>query len=579
VSGALPAVPPRAPAPRRWTMPRLQPPDPLVAPHHMEKHMASKLLRVGLVGAVLIAPLLSAGTAVLHAQAVPCDPALVSVAISPSAASIALGGTQQFRATGTYLGGTTRDLTPVVSWVSSPASVLSIAPDGLATGIVAGDAQVTAVATTTGQLCSTANVSVASVPPPPPPPPPGPGPVPPELDCPRTIAGGVPLPPGLDPNRGLCLFSSTTAFRQSNPTAATASCQGCHKPSIIREGSPIPILAPPGSPFPTVIRRTIHLGTVLFNAPLGRAGQHGGTVGDDASVLEAIRRAAAGAINSPIEMSGLIDRSNAEDEARLASLVASIIKENPAPQRLADFQVNFQSTGTYYARTTTPDAAGCLQMCRDDPTCAAYTWRVTLVCDLKSTAPDGGQPRLGFTSGIVRLIIARRSLAADKDISRILQGADFFFGRTASTQHLVALRRTCASCHPPPTWTDNRIRTNVLHPDAAFFRTDIRQPDGGLGPADPGAGLVTVTDPITGRSIRVGTFKTPSLRTHYPNAPPSMHDGSFPVKNNAQEIIPFYGRSLGFVPTAQDIDGFVAWNAHCATGENESMEETPVECL
>src|SRR3972149_4891918 len=96
VSGAPPAVPPRAPAPRRWTMPRLQPPDPLVAPHHMEKHMASKLLRVGLVGAVLIAPLLSAGTAVLHAQAVPCDPALVSVAISPSAASIALGGTQQF---------------------------------------------------------------------------------------------------------------------------------------------------------------------------------------------------------------------------------------------------------------------------------------------------------------------------------------------------------------------------------------------------------------------------------------------------------------------------------------------------
>jgi len=52
--------------------------------------------------------------------------ALVSIAINPLAPTIALGTTQQFTATGTYTDGTAQDLTTVVTWSSSSATVAII---------------------------------------------------------------------------------------------------------------------------------------------------------------------------------------------------------------------------------------------------------------------------------------------------------------------------------------------------------------------------------------------------------------------------------------------------------------------
>ena len=52
--------------------------------------------------------------------------ALVSIAISPQNPTIAFGTSQQFTATGTYTDGSTQDITSVVAWSSSDATVLVI---------------------------------------------------------------------------------------------------------------------------------------------------------------------------------------------------------------------------------------------------------------------------------------------------------------------------------------------------------------------------------------------------------------------------------------------------------------------
>jgi len=74
--------------------------------------------------------------------------ALVSIALNPPAATIALGTTQQFTATGTYTDGTTQDVTSVVTWSSSSATVAiignAVGSYGLATSAGQGTANVTA---------------------------------------------------------------------------------------------------------------------------------------------------------------------------------------------------------------------------------------------------------------------------------------------------------------------------------------------------------------------------------------------------------------------------------------------------
>ncbi|HKI98016.1 MAG TPA: Ig-like domain-containing protein, partial [bacterium] len=71
-------------------------------------------------------------------------PDLVMINVAPGTASIAVGGTQQYTATGIYSDRTTQNLTPQVSWSSSAPSVATVSAGGLATGVAAGSTTITA---------------------------------------------------------------------------------------------------------------------------------------------------------------------------------------------------------------------------------------------------------------------------------------------------------------------------------------------------------------------------------------------------------------------------------------------------
>jgi len=68
---------------------------------------------------------------------------LISIAITPGNPTMNIGATQQFKATGTYQGGGTQDLTSQVAW-SSSSSAGAINSAGLATGVSAGTSTITA---------------------------------------------------------------------------------------------------------------------------------------------------------------------------------------------------------------------------------------------------------------------------------------------------------------------------------------------------------------------------------------------------------------------------------------------------
>ena len=72
--------------------------------------------------------------------------ALVSIAVTPGAASIALGTGQQFVATGTYADNSTLDLTTSAAWSSSLPSVAALNATGLATSASIGQTMITATA-------------------------------------------------------------------------------------------------------------------------------------------------------------------------------------------------------------------------------------------------------------------------------------------------------------------------------------------------------------------------------------------------------------------------------------------------
>jgi CxxC motif-containing protein (DUF1111 family)/uncharacterized protein YjdB len=74
-------------------------------------------------------------------------PSLASISVTPNNASIALGTTQQFTATGTYTDGSTQNLTMQVTWASSSSNVTisgTQGSNGLATTVAQGSATITA---------------------------------------------------------------------------------------------------------------------------------------------------------------------------------------------------------------------------------------------------------------------------------------------------------------------------------------------------------------------------------------------------------------------------------------------------
>lgn len=88
---------------------------------------------------------------------------LVSIAITPTNRSIAIGATQQFTAIGTYSDYTTRNITTLVTWSSSATSVATISnaegSKGLATSIAIGSTDIIA---TSGYISASSILTVTA---------------------------------------------------------------------------------------------------------------------------------------------------------------------------------------------------------------------------------------------------------------------------------------------------------------------------------------------------------------------------------------------------------------------------------
>ena len=69
---------------------------------------------------------------------------LASITVHPQSATIAVGATQQFTATGTFTNGQTEDVSSGATWTSSAPGVASVSSSGLATGKTAGNASIQA---------------------------------------------------------------------------------------------------------------------------------------------------------------------------------------------------------------------------------------------------------------------------------------------------------------------------------------------------------------------------------------------------------------------------------------------------
>jgi len=65
-------------------------------------------------------------------------PALVSIAVNPAAATVALGTSQQYQATGTYSDGSTKDVTTLIAWSSSASTVATVSASGLVSTVSQG---------------------------------------------------------------------------------------------------------------------------------------------------------------------------------------------------------------------------------------------------------------------------------------------------------------------------------------------------------------------------------------------------------------------------------------------------------
>ena len=115
---------------------------------------------------------------------------LESIAVTPSSPALPKGLTQQFKAIGTYSGGSTHDLTQSVSWSSNAPAVVAISSTGLATALTTGTATIQAsqagvAGTTNFTVTSATLVSIAVGPA-------NPSSLPPALSG-TTIPQGIPL--------------------------------------------------------------------------------------------------------------------------------------------------------------------------------------------------------------------------------------------------------------------------------------------------------------------------------------------------------------------------------------------------
>ena len=116
---------------------------------------AAGLITAVAPGTATITVTVSGKTATVAVTVTPA--ALVSIAAAPSSVTLEITKTQALTVTGTYTDGTTPVLTTGVTFSSAPASVATVDPSGLITGVAAGSATVTA---TSGTSTSTVSVTV-----------------------------------------------------------------------------------------------------------------------------------------------------------------------------------------------------------------------------------------------------------------------------------------------------------------------------------------------------------------------------------------------------------------------------------
>ena len=83
-----------------------------------------------------------AGTA--NGTLTPASLNLVSLSVTPANLSLAVGTTQQYKATGTYSDNTTQDLSSTVIWASSDTAYATVSNSGLATGVAPGSTTISA---------------------------------------------------------------------------------------------------------------------------------------------------------------------------------------------------------------------------------------------------------------------------------------------------------------------------------------------------------------------------------------------------------------------------------------------------
>ncbi|HYM74716.1 MAG TPA: choice-of-anchor D domain-containing protein [Candidatus Dormibacteraeota bacterium] len=84
---------------------------------------------------------------------------LVSIAVSPSSASVGLGANQQFSAMGTYADHSTQNVTPSSNWASSATSIATVSAGGLASTLAQGTTNISA---TSGTIVGTAKLTVTA---------------------------------------------------------------------------------------------------------------------------------------------------------------------------------------------------------------------------------------------------------------------------------------------------------------------------------------------------------------------------------------------------------------------------------
>ncbi|TKB27207.1 DUF4082 domain-containing protein [Desulfopila sp. IMCC35006] len=80
---------------------------------------------------------------VFNATTVP-TPTLSSISVTPTGSTLTTGATRQFTATGLYSDGSSQNITAQASWTSSNSGIASITNSGLATGVSAGSATISA---------------------------------------------------------------------------------------------------------------------------------------------------------------------------------------------------------------------------------------------------------------------------------------------------------------------------------------------------------------------------------------------------------------------------------------------------